>query len=57
MRTRFLLIAAAFLLLMLPSPASAGPPPGGIRLDESYGQSTTYLSRCSLLRKEAIWNC
>src|SRR6476620_9982754 len=57
MRTRLLLIAAALLLLLLPSPAAAGPPPGGIRLDESYGQSTTYLSRCSLLRKEVIWNC
>jgi len=56
MRTRLLLITAALLLLLLPSQAAAGPPPGGIRLDESYGQSTTYLSRCSLLRKEVIWN-
>jgi hypothetical protein len=53
MRTRFLLIAAVLPLLLLPSPAAAGPPPGGTRLDDTYGQ--TYLSRCSLLRKEVIW--
>ncbi len=37
--------------------ASAGPPPGGIILGDNNAR-TTYLSRCSLLRKEAsIWNC
>jgi hypothetical protein len=58
MPTRLLLIAGALLVLSLPSPAAAGPPPGGIRLDDDPYARTTYLSRCSLLRKEAvIWNC
>jgi len=52
------LLAAALVVLFLPSPSSAGPPPGGIRLDESYGPSSTYLSRCSLLHGETkVWNC
>jgi hypothetical protein len=57
-RLRFLLVlAAAGAMLALPSPAPAGPPLGGIRMDDSNGR-TTYLSRCSLLRKDSsIWNC
>jgi hypothetical protein len=52
-----LLAAGAFVLLALSSSATAGPPLGGIRMDDSNGR-TTYLSRCSLLRKDAsIWNC
>ena len=58
MPIRLFLIAGALLVLLLPSPAGAGPPPGGIRLDDDPFARTTYLSRCSLLRKEAvIWNC
>jgi hypothetical protein len=52
-----LLLAGACAFLVLASPASAGPPLGGIREDDSNGR-TTYLSRCSLLRKDSsIWNC
>ena len=53
-----LLLAAACAILLLPVAATAGPPPGGILLNENYGQSTTYLSRCSLLRGDTkMWNC
>ena len=39
------------------APATAGPPLNGILVGDGSGK-TTYLSRCSLLRKErAIWNC
>ena len=52
-----LLLAAVCAMLVLASPAAAGPPLGGIREDDSNGR-TTYLSRCSLLRKDSsIWNC
>jgi hypothetical protein len=44
-------------LCLFPAAASSGPPPGGIRLDDTNGR-TTYLSRCSLLRSEkSQWNC
>jgi hypothetical protein len=57
-RFRSPLLIAALALLLFPVAASAGPPPGGTRLDSSYGPSTTYLSRCSLLRGETkVWNC
>lgn len=37
--------------------ATAGPPLGGFRFDDSNGK-TTYLSRCSLLHGDTvIWNC
>jgi hypothetical protein len=50
-------LAGAWALLVFASPVAAGPPLGGIRLDDSNGQ-TTYLSRCSRLRKDSsIWNC
>jgi hypothetical protein len=52
-----LLLAGVGALFALASPAVAAPPLGGIREDDSSGR-TTYLSRCSLLRKDAsIWNC
>jgi hypothetical protein len=52
-----LLLVGVGAFLVLASQAAAGPPPGGIRLDDSNGR-TTYLSRCSLLRKDtSIWNC
>jgi hypothetical protein len=52
-----LLAVAACALLSFPSTGASGPPVGGIRLDDSGGR-TTYLSRCSLLRKDSsIWNC
>jgi len=58
MRPRFaLLILGVCGLLSFPSIAASGPPPGGIRLDDNNGR-TTYLSRCSLLRRETSqWNC
>jgi hypothetical protein len=57
-RIRFLVLAA---VLSVPAwgaaAASAGPPPNGILMGDGTGR-TTYLSRCSLLRKErSIWNC
>ncbi len=53
---RFLLVGLLGLLLWQVGSATAGPPPNGTLLGDN-GQ-TTYLSRCSLLRKEAsIWNC
>jgi hypothetical protein len=57
-RLRVTLLAAGALVLLALSPsATAGPPLGGIRMDDTNGR-TTYLSRCSLLRKDAsIWNC
>jgi hypothetical protein len=58
MRIPLLSIVATLVVLCLPPVGSAGPPPGGIRLDESYGPSSTYLSRCSKLHGETtIWNC
>ena len=52
-----LLVLAAVALLLFPAAASSGPPPGGIRIDDSNGR-TTYLSRCSLLRRESSqWDC
>ena len=49
---------AAGTLLLQPSSASAGAPPGGTRLGGDNNGSTTYLSRCNLLKKDAsIWNC
>jgi hypothetical protein len=45
-------------LLLQSSSALAGPPPGGTRLGGDNNGRTTYLSRCSLLRKESsIWSC
>jgi hypothetical protein len=53
---RIALLALVAALLCVPA-AAAGPPLGGIRMDDSSGR-TTYLSRCSLLPTEAkIWNC
>jgi len=54
---RLLLFGLLGLLLWQVGAASAGPPPGGILLGDGNGR-TTYLSRCSLLRKDlSIWNC
>ena len=56
-RSLAVLLLATCALLLQPSGALSGPPPGPIRLDDSSGK-TTYLSRCSLLRHEtAVWNC
>jgi hypothetical protein len=53
---RFLLIGLLGGLLWQVGGASAGPPPNGTLLGDNA--QTTYLSRCSLLRKEtSIWNC
>jgi hypothetical protein len=42
---------------LVPGTAAAGPPPGGI-LEGPGSGTTTYLSRCSLLRTDQkIWNC
>ncbi len=56
--TRLVVLAlGAWALVSQPTAALAGPPPVPIRLDDNNGK-TTYLSRCSLLRKESsIWNC
>jgi hypothetical protein len=51
-----LILIALLSCLALPAAVSAGPPPNGIILGDNG--RTTYLSRCSLLRKESsIWNC
>jgi hypothetical protein len=57
-RVRYLVLAAvACLSLWGAGSASAGPPLNGILVGDDSGK-TTYLSRCSLLRKEqTIWNC
>jgi hypothetical protein len=56
-RRLVLLLLVGVALLASEGAASAGPPPGGIRLDDTNGR-TTYLSRCSLLRRESSqWNC
>ena len=51
------LAAATAALLVSLSTAAAGPPLGGIRMDDTNGR-TTYLSRCGLLPTDTkIWNC
>ncbi|MFL5982936.1 MAG: hypothetical protein ACJ74R_14625 [Gaiellaceae bacterium] len=57
-RVRFLVLAAVLCLSAWgAASASAGPPLNGILVGDGSGQ-TTYLSRCSLLRKEqTIWSC
>jgi hypothetical protein len=56
-RFRVLLLAAALCATASATTATAGPPQNGILEGDGTGQ-TTYLSRCSLLRKEqSIWNC
>ncbi len=53
-----LCLAVALAALTIPLAATAGPPQGGILLNDNYGPSTTFLSRCSLLRGDAkVWNC
>jgi hypothetical protein len=55
-RFRLMCIAAVAAVLAWTAAAAAGPPPGGIPLDQ-YNR-TTFLSRCSLLKREtAEWNC
>ncbi len=56
-RLRFACLAVcAGALVWQAGAATAGPPPGATRLDDSW--RTTYLSRCSLLQHEtSIWNC
>jgi hypothetical protein len=55
-RFRLSCVAAFVAVLAWTAAASAGPPPGGIPLDDN--NRTTFLSRCSLLRTEtAEWNC
>jgi len=55
-RFRVLLLTAV-LAAIAAAAASAGPPQNGILLGDQNGR-TTYLSRCSLLRKEqSIWDC
>jgi hypothetical protein len=54
---RFLLLGLLGAVLWQAGGASGGPPQNGIILGDGTGR-TTYLSRCSLLRKESsIWNC
>jgi hypothetical protein len=56
-RFRVLLLAAVLCATASATTARAGPPLNGILQGDGTGQ-TTYLSRCSLLRKEqSIWNC
>ena len=53
---RFLLLGLLGAVLWQAGGASGGPPPNGIILGDNG--RTTYLSRCSLLRKESsIWSC
>jgi hypothetical protein len=56
-RFQVLLLAAVLCATASATTATAGPPQNGILEGDGTGQ-TTYLSRCSLLRKEqSIWNC
>ena len=51
-----LILIALLCGLVWPAAGSAGPPQNGILLGDNQG--TTYLSRCSLLRKQqSIWDC
>ena len=55
-RFRLACVAAFAVAMACTAAAAAGPPPGGIPLDQN--NRTTFLSRCSLLKREATeWNC
>jgi len=57
MSVRRFCLLVLFASLAWTATASAGPPLGGIRMDDTNGR-TTYLSRCSLLRTDTKqWNC
>jgi hypothetical protein len=56
-RFQVIFLAAVLCAGVGASGATAGPPPNGILEGDGSGK-TTYLSRCSLLRKEqSIWDC
>jgi hypothetical protein len=57
LRRLTVLLLGVGTLFAFPSAGTSGPPLGGIRMDDTNGR-TTYLSRCSLLRRESSqWNC
>jgi hypothetical protein len=56
-RFQVILLAAVLCTLVAAASAAAGPPQNGILEGDGSGK-TTYLSRCSLLRKQqSIWDC